>query len=122
MQMSEHQNHKEFNKKINHDTYMELLALEEEQIQLEHKLQHEKKNVMRQHLVKTIEENKVKIQNKKDSIEQHKVIERSQMLKTQKDIEQELKQQATEKSLKKHQMKNEMVRQLQAQKKKAEDQ
>lgn len=68
MQISEQQHIKGFQKQINHDIYMELLALEEEQIELEKKLQHEKKGVMRQHLVKTIEDNKVKIQKKKDTI------------------------------------------------------
>lgn len=120
--MSEHQHNKEFQKQINHDIYMELLELEEEQIKLEQKLQQEKKGVMRQHLIKTIEDNKVKIQKKKDTIAQNKLDERSNMLKKQLEIEEELKVQAEEKVVKKHEMKNVMLRQLQAQKKKAEDQ
>jgi len=121
MQISEQQHIKGFQKQINHDIYMELLALEEEQIELEKKLQHEKKGVMRQHLVKTIEDNKVKIQKKKDTIAKNKVDERSNMLKKQLEIEEELKVQAEEKVAKKHEMKDVMLRQLQAQKKKAED-
>jgi len=122
MQMSEQQQHKEFQKQISHDTYMELLALEEQQLQLEQRLQQEKKNVMRQHLIRTIEDNKVKIQKKKDAITRAKDEERESMLKKQQEIELELQQQEQERGVKKQQMKEEMVRQLQAQKKKAEDQ
>lgn len=101
---------------------MELLNLEEEQIKLEQRLQQEKKSVMRQHLIRTIEDNKVKINKKKESIAQSKDLERQKMLTNQKEIQMEMKLQQEEKLVNKQIMKHEMVRQLDAQKKKAEDQ
>jgi len=67
-QIQETQQIKEFKQKMSKDTYMELLKLEEEQEQLERKLQEQKKNSMRQHLIRTIEDNKVKIAKKKEEL------------------------------------------------------
>lgn len=105
-----------------HDTYMELLELEEQQITLERRLQEEKKNVMRQHLIKTINDNKVKIAKKKELVAQAKAEERERMLQEQRTIEAELQQQQEDKIRKKFETRDEMVRQLKAQRKKAEDQ
>lgn len=77
--MSEVKKAKSFSITLNNNTYQELLKLEEEQLELEKKLVEQKKNVMRNHLIKTIDENKGKIEAKRNEIlsmkdeEKHKV-------------------------------------------------
>lgn len=77
---------------------------------------------MRHHLIKTIEDNKVKIAKKKEEIQQQKDQERQQMLNEQQLIKEEKEVQERVFLERKHQMKDEMTRQLKAQAKKAEDQ
>lgn len=111
-----------FKKDVEHNTYMELMKLEEEQLELERKLTEQKKNVLRQHLIKTINENKEKISKKKEQLALIKEEEKHKMKVETEKISEESRRQQEEKTKKKHEMKNEMIRQLQAQKKKAEDQ
>lgn len=120
-QMSEIHNQYTFKREVDHNTYMELMKLEEEQVELEKKLIEQKRAVMKQHLIKTINENKVKIEEKRNQLAQVKEKENKEIRELNSKLEEELKQQQEDKIRRKHQMKNEMVRQLQAQKKKAED-
>lgn len=121
-QIEETKHIKEFKRKMAKDTYMELLNLEEEQERLERKLNEQKRNAMRQHLIKTIEDNKVKIARKKEELKEQKAYEQQKQKEENRKVEEDLERQRLEKINKKYEMKNEMKRQLDAQKKKAEDQ
>lgn len=83
------------------DTYMELLKLEEEQEMLERKLGEQKRNAMRQHLIKTIEDNKVKIARKKEEHKEQKAYEQRKQKEENRKIEEDLERQKHEKVQKK---------------------
>lgn len=106
---------------MHHDIYEELLNLEEENIDNEKKLKDMKKSVMKQHLITTINENKVKINKRKMDLQEIKEKERQAMLFEQRLIEEDQQQQKELGLERKLQMKNTMQMQLQYQKKKEED-
>jgi len=120
-QIEETKAQKAFRGQINRNIYMELTALEEEQIALEGRLQDEKKAVMRNHLVKTINDNKVKIQQKKDEIVLVKQAEKEEQAHERALLEEEQRKLKEQKVHKKHEMKRMMSKQLEELSKKKED-
>lgn len=104
------------------ETYAELLKLEEEQLNLERRLQEQKRAAMRQHLIRTIEENKVKIAKKKEDLREQKLREREQSQQQQALLEREAQLAQVEKVERKQKTKEEMLLHLKMQQKKAEDQ
>lgn len=99
-----------------------MLDLEEQQIKLEKQLQEQKRHVMRQHLIKTIEENKVKMQEKRELLKQKKAEEQDVVKENHRLIKEDNERAKGEKLRKKYEMKNLMARQLQQARRKAEDQ
>lgn len=91
-QMMENQRIKEFNKEKEKRQYDELTQLEINQIDLEKKLEREKRNVTRNFLTRTIEENKIKIAEKKEQIKDAKLQEQKRMKELEAEIEEEKRQ------------------------------
>lgn len=74
----ESKSQKQFVSSTNKNIYLELTSLEEKQIELEKKLQEEKKVTKRNFMQRTISENKIKIEQKKEEIKLEKEREKEQ--------------------------------------------
>lgn len=112
---------KQFKQELNINCYLELTKLEELQVELEKKLHEEKRNIMRNHLIKTIDDNKHKIAQKKEEIRYQKLDEKEKMKLTRIQLEDEKVKEQQEKFQKKITMKEQMSRQLLELNKKKED-
>lgn len=87
--MIENKNIQQFNKNKEKRQQDELTQLEIDQIELEKRLEREKKNATRNFLNKTIQENKIKIANKKEQIKIAKMEEKHRMNELEAEIAEE---------------------------------
>jgi len=111
-----------FNKEKEKAQYAELTHLETEQIELEKKLEREKKNVHRNFLLRTIEENKVKIEKKKEDLKILKSEEYKRLKLIEEEMAREDEMNRIEQRNKKIETQKQMQQQLKDQHKKTEDQ
>lgn len=119
--MIDNKNIKEFIKNKDKRQQDELTQLEINQIDLEKKLEREKKNATRHFLNKTIMENKVKIANKKEEIQNAKMQEKHRMNEIEADIEEENRQKKIQDGLNRKKTQEDMKKQLALQHKAKED-
>jgi len=85
-QIKESKSHKQFDTTLNKNVYLELTALEEQQIEMEKKLAEEKKAAKRNIMQRVISETKIKIQQKKEDVKTVKALEKIEEVALSKQI------------------------------------
>lgn len=88
-QIKESKSHKQFDNTLNKNIYLELTSLEEQQIDLEKKLEQEKKAAKRNMMQRVISETKIKIAQKKDDIITTKKLEKEEEIRLSKVLAEE---------------------------------